>query len=32
MDATSASIVLNKNLMYLDKDCMDYPRDIVLTN
>ena len=24
------SIVLNKNLMYLDKDCMDYPRDIIL--
>ena len=25
-----ASTVLNKNLMYLDKDCMDYPRDIIL--
>jgi len=24
------AIVLNKNLMYLDKDCMDYPRDIIL--
>ena len=24
------STVLNKNLMYLDKDCMDYPRDIIL--
>lgn len=31
MDAPQeASIVLNKNLMYLDKDCMDYPRDIIL--
>ena len=27
---TNVSIVLNKNLMYLDKDCLDYPRDIIL--
>ena len=23
-------IVLNKNMMYLDKDCLDYPRDITI--
>ena len=24
------NIVLNKNMMYLDKDCLDYPRDVVI--